>query len=447
MKNLIEIPCDVAVDVVSFVLKSAPKPIEEIAVVATLGFFAGITGRHYNINRSGLNHYFCILAETGVGKEGGVGGIKRLCKYIDSRHEDVRIKRFIGSGRFMSGQALLRALQEKKSFVSFVGEIGILIGQLNDPNGNQLLLKSLLLDIYGKSGRDEELDSSEYADRSKKIEEITSPAVSLVGDSVPDGFYENLELQNIEDGFIPRLTIVHYSGNRPPTNHNRDASLEEETVKKLVSLYNNVVETELTSKRTDVIVDNAANSLILEYENQCDERVNSSTNQGTRSIWTRAALRAAKIAATLAVVNSPLRPILNKQMLQWAISFIDWSTKQTEARFIEGAHGIGDLKRKNDLMNFVKRWKKMLPEERIQKLQTSKKYANSPNIIPIAQLRRGVGNKASFNKRSGGAYRALDSLLISLRQEGLVTMNHGKVITFTFNDLLNESLNEGGKNE
>src|SRR5208283_2584903 len=59
-----ELPPGLLGDIALFIFQNAVRPVKEIAIAGAIAYLAGITGKAYNISRTGLNHYIAILAPT-----------------------------------------------------------------------------------------------------------------------------------------------------------------------------------------------------------------------------------------------------------------------------------------------------------------------------------------------------------------------------------------------
>ena len=74
----VNLPPGLVGDLARYYYSTAIRPVPEIALAAAIATLAGICGRSYNISDTGLNQYIVLLAKTGRGKEGALGGITKL---------------------------------------------------------------------------------------------------------------------------------------------------------------------------------------------------------------------------------------------------------------------------------------------------------------------------------------------------------------------------------
>lgn len=203
-------------DLAQFILDAAPRPVPEIALAGAIGLMAGIVGRSYNVSNppTGLNQYVLVLAPTGTGKEAIASGYSALMKSI--RSAVPASVDFIGPGEMASHQAVIKYMAGgPTSFVSLVGEFGIYLQQMVGPKAPPHLtgLRRFLLDAFGKSGAYGEIRPSIYSDKDKNTVAIQSPALSIVGESTPEKFYEGLHEGLISEGLLPRFTMIEYHAN------------------------------------------------------------------------------------------------------------------------------------------------------------------------------------------------------------------------------------------
>lgn len=398
--------------VAQYIYETSVRPVPEVALCAAIALIAGICGRSYNISGAGLNQYLILLAKTGVGKEGAATGIDNLIAAV--RPQVPMVDQFIGPSAFASGQALIKVLNERPSFVSVLGEFGLTLHQLCDPRAPapQIMLKKVLLDLYGKSGWNKVLRSSVYSDVEKNTKLIQAPSVTLLGESTPDSFFDGLGLPHIAEGLIPRFSIIEYTGLRPPRNLSNGAPPSPELTARLVELI--TVSLTTTNNHTCAIVgmDAEAAELMDAFDARADSKINQAGNEVDIQLWNRAHLKVLKLAALLAVGVSPHQPVITRDLAEWAVTFVERDVQTIAARFQKGEIGTGDHRAEAEVRRAVEVYLTLPPEKRLQ-YKVPQKLLTSP-LVPFHFIRRRVRLLATFQKDPRGANRALEEALKDL---------------------------------
>ncbi|MGH8049948.1 MAG: hypothetical protein ACREPB_04735, partial [Arenimonas sp.] len=282
-------------ELANFIYAAAPRPVPEIALAGAIGLMAGIAGRAYNVNGAGLNLYMLLLAPTGSGKEAIASGVTALMKSI--RQGVPAASEFIGPASIASPQALVKHLASTSpSFVSIIGEFGLAMQQMASPKAPAHLvgLRALMLDLYGKSGRNGELRPSIYSDREKNTAAVCSPAFSLIGESTPESFYEGLSERLVSDGLLPRFTTIEYRGKRQPLQECRIESPSPELIEKLATFCSHVLNLNSQNKSQDIMLSESAREIFIEFDVECDASINGAKNEVVRHLWNRAHIKALK---------------------------------------------------------------------------------------------------------------------------------------------------------
>lgn len=388
---------------------TAIRPVQEMALAAAIGIAAGVAGRAYNISGTGLNQYLLILAKTGSGKEGVAKGISNLMGAI--RAQVPMVDDFIGPGAFASGQALIRVLDQKPCFLSLLGEFGLRLQAMNDPRANaaERLLKTVLLDLYTKSGFTDVLRSTAYSDQEKNTKAIRAPAVTILGESTPETFYEGIHAGDIADGLIPRFHVIEYTGPRPHRNRNANCAPSEQ----LVNSFAEFVVTSLTVQNNNtcqpVHVQADALELLDAFDEEATDALNAAGSQGEAQLWNRVHLKALKLAGLLAVGCNPHTPVVTLELAQWAIQFTRQGTSALLNKFFAGEVGIGDNKQESDIRKVIEEYM-TLPA----KLRGTYKVPDElwkRKIVTRDYLWRRCSRLASFYKDKRGAAKALDDAI------------------------------------
>lgn len=416
------VPPGLVGDVARFIYAQAPRPVPEIALAAALGMISGIVGRAYNISGTGLNQYTLLLAPTGTGKESMAKGIDRLFSAIQGTVP--ASQDFVGPAEIASSQAIVKYMSKgPTSFISVVGEFGIYLQQMANVNAppHLLGLRRFLLDAYNKSGEGQSLHPSIYSDRDKNTQSVISPAFSLLGESTPEKFYEGLHEGLIQEGLLPRFTIIEYTGPRPPLNHNHmKAKPSYELTEKLATLCAHSLMLNGQNKAINVEIDKEAEARFNEFDVHCDMQINGSNKEARKQLWNRAHVKVLKLAALIAVGCNPYDPLINLEMTNWAIEIIVNDVKKLLEKFDSGEVGTDNDETKQ-MLAVVKATREYI----LAPWDAMKSYCvgipaalHGARIIPYAYLQRKLASVAIFRKDRQGSSAALKRAISTLLERG-----------------------------
>lgn len=315
-------------DIAQFVYQAAPRPVKEIALAASVGIMAGVCGRAFNYSGSGLNMYIMMLAETGRGKEAMATGVNKLMSAAVGNNEFPSFWDFIGPADMASGSGLLKHIAERTqpSMLSITGEVGLRLQRMSARNANmaESTLQSVLLDLYGKSGAGQVLRPTVYSDKKNNVEMMYSPAFSWLGEGTPSSFYQALDETQIASGLLPRFIVIEYNG--PRTELNTRSSFAHPS-QNLLTRFRDLCTLALTANQKGEVLNvnhtsDAADKLAL-FNMYCDHMINTAPpGSPTIQLWNRAYQKAFRLAALLAVSHNHPAPMIDTQMVEWAISLV-----------------------------------------------------------------------------------------------------------------------------
>lgn len=350
--------------VAEYILSSAIRPIPEVALAAALTLCAGVCARSYNISGTGLNQYIILLAKTGRGKEGAATGIDNLIAAV--RQNIPMADQFLGPAAFASGQALVKVLDSKPCFMSVLGEFGLTLQQICDPQAPAatVMLKRVLLDIYAKSGFNKVLRSSVYSDSEKNTHLVQAPNVTLLGESTPETFFNGLDTSHIAEGLIPRFTIIEYHGARPPQNKKAFHPPTPELVAAFGELVTVAVNTAQNHSCMPVSVSPEATAMLDALNDEADSRINKTALDVEAELWNRAHLKALKVAALVAVGAGIHAPNISGPIAEWACALVRREIGDMMLRFSSGDVGTGEAKQEHEVRRLFSHFQTLTPEQR-----------------------------------------------------------------------------------
>lgn len=415
-RDQLEFPPGLLGEIAEFTLGYAVRPVREIALATAIALVAGIVGRSYNVSNTGLNQYVILLARTGSGKEA-------IAQSIDALISNVRMNvpaadMFIGPAAFASGQALIKALDGAPCFVSVLGEVGITLQQISHPRANsaEVMLKKVLLDLYGKSGWHQTLRSTVYSDKDKNTRTVQAPNLTIIGESTPEEFYDGLSEEQVASGLIPRFLVLEYTGPRPAENERPFTPPTESLLSKLRDLTAIAVTTSQNATNAPVSIDSEARKLLKEFNRYVDKQFDSNTRESTLQIWNRAHLKALKLAGLVAVGCNPHSPTVTAEVAQWAISFVKRDVQSVLSRFQSGNVGRGHAKQYHEVVALMEEYFAMPVHKR--KNYKAPEGVLDKQIVPLAYLTTRVRGLRSFNEL---ANRTSRQVLEQILQEMLET--------------------------
>ena len=404
------LPPGIVGDLARYYYSTAIRPVPEIALAAAIATLSGVCGRSYNISDTGLNQYIVLLARTGRGKEGALGGITKLMAAV--RPMIPMADQFMGPSAFASGQALLKTVSKRPCFMSVLGEFGLTLQQISDARANsaEKMLKRVLLDLFSKSGWRDVLLPAVYADSEKNTELVHAPCVTILGESTPETFYEGLDSSHISEGLIPRFMIIEYDGARPARNRNAGAPPAEELKKRFADLLTLSLTTANNGTCCPVQIDAGGMALLDGFDAKADSRINSG-NSVEAELWNRAHLKSLRLAGIIAVGVNPHQPVVTAEIAQWAINMVTRDVEGVLARFNKGDVGVGDSKQLVDLRRVIQGYYDKAAPERWAGV-------HSQGLVPYALLLQRTSNMVAFRQDRMGATNALKNSLRSLVDSG-----------------------------
>ncbi len=380
-------------DIADFIYKQSPRPVHDIALVGAIGLLAGICGQAYNISGSGLNHYVVLIARTGTGKESIASGINKIMGPVIERIPHAQ--NYIGPSDMASGAGLTKWLENSSCFFSVMGEIGHRLAAVCNPNAptHEISLKTLLLDLYQKSGFGQILYPKAYSTKTlKEHVPVARPSFTLIGESTPERFFDVLDDSLVSDGFLPRFLIFQYDGDR------KYLSKDFSTVQPSENLIQRICEVAthcreiVDGRRVEVVrLDPAAEQLLDEFDRWTSDRINDRALDGKfAELYNRAHMKALRLAGLVSVGINQHFPLVTTEIADWSIRVILRDINNMMFRFKSGETGI---KREGNQMEHVQIIRGIL------KGWFSKETKGESYGLTEAMIKEGAFSTAALNVR------------------------------------------------
>lgn len=406
-------------EMADYIYSSAIRPIPEVGLSMALAMGAGFLGRQFNISSTGFNQYIILVGQTGVGKEGGVDGVETLLSAI--RAQIPQVDEFVGPASFASGQAFVRHLDKSNNFFSIFGEIGITLRQICDKkaNSSEVQFKKVLLDLYGKSGHNKWLRPSVYSDKEKNTGLVKAPCVSFWGDTTPEIFYSSMDSEHLAQGVIPRMLVMNYEGKRPPQNPNAFHPPSERLTQQLVAAFQTMLAMKYNDQFCQVPLDVAGKKIMAEFNQYADDKINDNEEDAIRQLWTRAYLKALKLAGLIAVGCNLHQPVVTKEIAAWALALVSRDVENMAEKFASGEVGQGDHQCEADIKKAVDKYPLLTAKQRAA-YNVPEKLREMPSCIPYVYLKQYCKMRTAFKNHPRGAVIALDIALKDMLKSGIL---------------------------
>jgi len=406
-------------EIASFIYNQAPRPVQEIALAGAIGLMAGVVGRAYNINGTGLNQYVLVLAKTGRGKEAAALGIDKIMNAV--KFQVPTSTSFRGPGDINSGQALIKYLNHtSKCFVSVIGEFGITIDKISQPYANSAdkMLYKLLLDLYNKSGHGQTMQASIYSKKEDSVGITESPAVTILGESTHKLFYSVLTEDMIAAGLLPRFLIIDYSGYRVPNNEN--AHLVQPTFALIEKFASLIAYCETIMSRNGIMnvnCDSKATDLLRRFDKSADLKINSTRDDVLAELWNRAHMKVMRLSALIAVGVDMINPLVTSEYVEWAINIVETDIKLLATRFESGEIGTNsqEIKQSLEIIRVIREYVSF-DYEKVKKYVNDKSSVklHQDKVVPYVYLNRRLSAVAAFRLDKAGATAALKRAIQNL---------------------------------
>lgn len=417
-------------ELAKYIYETSPRPVREIAIVAALGFMAGVLGRSFTVNGSAVNLYLNLVGRSAIGKEAIPKGIARLLDALCPQDGPMlapgapplmpTARDHVHFGDVSSGPALRRLVAEKlmRSFVWVAGEWGQYLSQMAlgvKAAPHVATVKRAMLDLYDKGDTDGVASAVAYAKREDNIASVRGVAMSFIGTSTPGTYWSALTEQMAEDGFLSRFVTIEHHGPRPDLQKNCDRPLDESQLAHLRHILTRVAQL-FAQGRAQHAVGTAHDALsaLDEYDCDCTDAINATNEEGTRQAYNRAHLNAWRIAGVLAAADSPEAPQITIHHFEWARHVVDVGIDNWISRQAAGEIGEGDDVRQRKLGNILRQFL-------TQALPPSYGMPSSMQrdaVVPRKYLQIRTSKDTAFTKHQLGHKRALDDAITTLCDNG-----------------------------
>ena len=334
---------DLCAEITAWSMASAPSPMLDASEILSFLIVGGIAGRSFNIERTGLNQYWHLVALSGTGKGIIIKCFGRLFAEIgESVKAALELK---GPGNLASGPGMITWLADRPYpiAVCVFDEWGSDIDDMANPRSpNGRAKEKTLNQLWPLSGAGNVLDGKAHADSGKNVGTLESPALTIAGTGTPERFNEVLASSLSNSGLFSRIMIVEHVGDIPPLNEHHQYNFEA-LPPRIVQGLSDLASTALThahSRRVQpVALTEDASGRFKAYAEDLRQRRNAMGDGPARELSNRNREKALKLAGTIAVGQNWHFPLVTLPVAEWAINYVEHYTNLQASKFGNGEVG------------------------------------------------------------------------------------------------------------
>ena len=312
-------PPGVLGELAQLMFEKSVYPIKEVSIVSALGLIAGVGGRTYNVNRSGINLYLTLLMRTGMGKD----AIQKFIAQVLGEYKGSG-QSFLGAKTYTSGKALAEDLRLHRARLCVFTEAGFMY---RTSSGNTESLQRNILDYYSKSGRDDFAMPERYSDSIASIQELRSPALTIINESTPEIFNQTMKHRDaVNTGERARMLAFNVNHRKPYINPNHSKFKLTPILQNKFDVFFRMCKVN-QQKDTPEVLEIVPPIDYYDIINKYVDKENAAWENGSNleaTCLTRVGEKLNRLMGCLAAIESPGRPVITQEMVDWALHLIEY---------------------------------------------------------------------------------------------------------------------------
>lgn len=310
-------------EVIQYDLATAPSPQPVLALGAAIALMSVLTGRKImDAKHTQTNVYVVGLCESGGGKEHP----RKINKIV---LEQAGCGQLAGPESFASHAGLLSAIDEQRSCLFQLDEIGRMLKTMNDPRSPHLYgIITTLMRLFSCAGTTFKGDA--YADK-KKNKAILWPHCVLFATTPAESFYESMTREALRDGFIGRILVMHVDGEPPEESDNEFAAPPEHILDSVRAWHEFEPGGNLASEFPQPTVleySKDAQRVLAELKHSCADEYKRCGADG-KALWRRVVEKACKLAILWqASADGPAVAVVSEAAALWGARLCTYLTQR-----------------------------------------------------------------------------------------------------------------------
>lgn len=381
-------------------------PLAEVAMLSGIMMFATAAQRAYcGQGNAALNLYVMLLAKSSAGKQPLVEGIPHVLNQLGNAFT----RHWVGEQR--SEPALAKTLKECNRLTMVKSEASGWMTSMTDGAGQgwQVQVAGALTKLWSLGGSFWTQSRTVNSD-DKDLIQVTRPCFSIVAETQPGSFWDQLKSAGTISGFVPRWLILEVHRDSIQDDIRRYSTLQKMPGTMLASLKELFTEMERRDIENtpvqNVELTPEADDIFTEYCNTCRKISLDADDKDPKAALTGKFAENALRLATLLAVSADWKNrecMVEVSHIIWAIRFVEHCGQNTLEKMGSAGGDVSVAARYETVWHQIKKIRGTPAKERV-KFKTN--YWKNPalrdnlDLIPVPMLRLACLNTKAFKNLS-----------------------------------------------
>jgi primase-polymerase (primpol)-like protein len=430
-ENMIPFPHGTPGEMCQFLMDIAPHKLPEACLAGTLAWLSAVLGRQYQHNGAGLNNYYVVVAPSATGKETARRGVGRFASATSSVGGD----KFICFDTMASKQGYLSFFSESETLSNlvFVPEFSKIVSAMQQKQNNTMQqIYSFWLEVFPRSARGDVNGGNLRANSEDSTKGVSSPALTLMCDTTPDDYYEQITEQMQRDGFMSRFVNIEcYNPIKKLSDTEcHKVTMTPELASELRDLCAYVLKLKAEDKTVDVQIESTIRKHIRSFEMYTLEMVNKTRDERYRQPYNRCFLKIMTIASLLAIMRNKFNPIINMDDFEWSKSLIMRDVYNIVRKLDNGTFGSSDDNNEKIVKSEIKR----LLFKATRSESEKDKYGEllDKGVVPRSALTVRINQYPNFGRQNQAKTETFDKIMYNFEKNGWIRKidKHNRITEF-----------------
>lgn len=426
---------------------SAFHQIAEASIVSALSTMSLLCSRSYRHGSMGLSLYLLLLAQTSTGKSFGYSANDARFNAMINKYRSILpphslhgkkraelLERMV-MGEMGSAQGLSDQIIDAPATLAHLDEYVDNIRQMAQPNPSPHLaaIRSELLRLMEMSGPGRIYRARKLSKRGTlkgaEVVDVLSASLTIFATGTPEQFYDELSNTLLTSGFLPRFTILEYTGELTKPNKNANQAIDPQLLENLCFLFDKSVNISgtLTGELTEFVdvqpVSEKASEALDWFDHVCLNEVQQANHSGTNmaGIWSRAKDHVRQIACLIAIGCNPHVPKIEIEHINIAIAIVKPVIEKIQRKVTAGEVGTGDDRREAEIRDVLVKFMER-GYIHYRKNVGIRRELFENGYFQLSMIRNQCTRLAVFKNHRMGASRAFEDALLGMVRYGLINV-------------------------